>query len=69
MPFCLLKGFTQVIISYRRSYMSVHILLNLLHNVSGLGKRDKMGLVAIKPVFGVSDKAIFKPVSSATEAS
>ena len=26
-----------------------------------------MGLVARKPVFGVSDKASFKPVSSATE--
>ena len=28
-----------------------------------------MGLVATKPVFGVSDKAWFKPVSSATEPS
>ena len=28
-----------------------------------------MGLVARKPVFGVSGKARFKPVSSATEAS
>ena len=28
-----------------------------------------MGLVARKPVFGVSDKASFKPVSSATETS
>ena len=26
-----------------------------------------MGLVARKPVFGVSDKVIFKPVSSATD--
>ena len=26
-----------------------------------------MGFVARKPVFGVSDKASFKPVSSATE--
>ena len=28
-----------------------------------------MGLVARKPGFGVSDKATFKPVSSATESS
>ena len=28
-----------------------------------------MGLVATKPVFGVSSKASFKPVSSATETS
>ena len=28
-----------------------------------------MGLVQRKPVFGVSDKARFKPVSSATETS
>ena len=28
-----------------------------------------MGLVMIKPVFGVSDKAGIKPVSSATETS
>ena len=28
-----------------------------------------MGLVARKPVFGVSDKVILKPVSSATETS
>ena len=28
-----------------------------------------MGLVARKPVFGVSDKASFKPVSSTTETS
>ena len=28
---------------------------------------DKMGLVATKPVFGVSDKASFKPVSSTLE--
>ena len=28
-----------------------------------------MGLVARKPVFGFSDKASFKPVSSATETS
>ena len=30
---------------------------------------DYMGLVATKPVFGVSDKVSFKPVSSATESS
>ena len=28
-----------------------------------------MGLDATKPVFGVSDKASYKPVSSATETS
>ena len=28
-----------------------------------------MGLTARKPVFGVSDKASFKPVSSATDTS
>ena len=31
--------------------------------------KDKMGLVARKPVFGVSDKASLKQVSSATEIS
>ena len=31
--------------------------------------QDYMGLVARKPVFGVSVKASFKPVSSATETS
>ena len=31
--------------------------------------RLNMGLVATKPVFGVSDKARLKPVSSATETS
>ena len=30
---------------------------------------NKCGLVARKPVFGVSDKVILKPVSSATETS
>ena len=30
---------------------------------------DEVGLVASKPVFGVSDKARLKPVSSATETS
>ena len=30
---------------------------------------DHMGLVARKPVFGVSDKVSFKTVSSATETS
>ena len=30
---------------------------------------DKMGIVARKPVFGVSDKASFKLVSLATETS
>ena len=30
---------------------------------------DYIGLVVRKPVFGVSDKASFKPVSSATETS
>ena len=30
---------------------------------------SNMDLVARKPVFGVSDKASFKPVSSATETS
>ena len=34
-----------------------------------LETKHKMGLVARKPVFGVSDKASFKPVSSATETS
>ena len=34
---------------------------------SQVGFINKMGLVATKPVFGVSDKASFKPVSSATE--
>ena len=31
--------------------------------------RDQMSLIVRKHVFGVSDKASFKPVSSATEAS
>ena len=38
-------------------YNMIHLLLN------------NMGLVARKPVFGVSDKERFKPVSSATETS
>ena len=32
-------------------------------------KGTKLGLDATKPVFGVSDKARLKPVSSATETS
>ena len=32
-------------------------------------KCHNMGIVARKPVFGVSDRASFKPVSSATETS
>ena len=32
-------------------------------------QKDEMGLIARKPVFGVSDKAGFKPVSAATQTS
>ena len=37
--------------------------------LAGKASADKMDLVARKPVFGVSDKARLKPVSSATESS
>ena len=50
---------------------SAHILLNLLNksNVRLNNIVAQMGLVARKPVFGVSDKASFKSVSSAAETS
>ena len=34
-----------------------------------MGEASLMGLVATKPVFGVSDKVRFKPACSATETS
>ena len=37
--------------------------------IDKLGEEILMGRNAGKPVFGVSDKASFKPVSSATETS
>ena len=40
-------------------YFDVNLVIIVLHT----------GLVAKKPVFKVSDKASFKPVSSATETS
>ena len=43
---------------------------NLCYNQTGIeAVWQNVGLVARKPVFGVSDKASFKPVSSATEIS
>ena len=36
---------------------------------NGMQEEEYMDLVATKPVFGVSDKAGLKPVSSATETS
>ena len=47
----------------------VRILSVLSHFTLSLRYRWNMGLVAGKPVFGVSDKASFKPVSSATVTS
>ena len=41
------------------------ILLSVI--INGVLTCSIVGLVARKPVIGVSDKAIFKPVSSATE--
>ena len=37
--------------------------------LSRFGSMSNMGLVVRIPVFGVSDKACFKPVSTATETS
>ena len=44
-------------------------LLFFCHHRRKCTQYDKMGLVARKPVFGVSVKESFKPVSSATETS
>ena len=41
----------------------------ILMGVYAVVNGDHTGLVARKPVFGVSDKASFKSVSSATETS
>ena len=45
------------------------VLIQMICPGSTVIIRDHLGLVATKPVFGVSDKASFKPVSSATETS
>ena len=47
-------------------FLSRHLTSN---NVVSTSMRRKLGLVARKPVFGVSDNASFKPVSSASETS
>ena len=47
----------------------MHDFVALCHHRRKCTQYDKMGLVARKPVFGVSVKASFKPVSSATETS
>ena len=39
---------------------------SLLKIIRCISSHNNFGLVARKPVFGVSDKASFKPVSSAT---
>ena len=44
-------------------------LFTVFHKNSMLSCKHYLGLVVTKPVFGVSDKASFKPVSSATETS
>ena len=56
--------------------LAFRILLGKCHNpylkINSVFQKNvvcNMGLVTRKPVFGVSDKASFKPVSSATEAS
>ena len=50
--------------------VSHEIMINTVNPViSGRSKIDKMGLDATKPVFGVSDKARLKSVSSPTETS
>ena len=46
----------------------IFFLVNLDCSDSVCGQNN-MGLVATKPVFGVSDKVSFKPVSSATGTS
>ena len=45
------------------------ILRTFCHVLSFTFRRTYLGLVARKPVFGVSEKASFKPVSSAAETS
>ena len=45
------------------------VFINLCCNALVVHDCLYIGLVTTKPVFGVSDKASFKPVSSATETS
>ena len=49
--------------------ISFHSLSHCKCKPTSMGDLGEMGLVASKPVFGVSDKARLKPVSSATGAS
>ena len=52
---------------FSKHMKSKRMMLYLLSHDVGSG--NDMGLDATKPVFGVSDKVSFKPVSSATETS
>ena len=52
--------------------LTLYILVDYPKHIDTLSMKLSilyLGLVARKPVFGVSDKASFKPVSSATETS
>ena len=52
------------------SFLFFFVLFNLLILVlKKFESWGQMGLVATKPVFGVSDKVRFKPACSATETS
>ena len=46
----------------------VHVYMSTCHESTGYAPHT-LGLVVRKPVFGVSDKAALKPVSTATETS
>ena len=46
-----------------------HLNVGTKKRIDMMCSEEYLGLVARKPVFGVSDKASFKPVSSATEIS
>ena len=58
-------------------FLNIQFFLDKLFRFHGIFKKNETpthiplyrGRVATKPVFGVSDKASFKPISSATETS
>ena len=51
------------------AYARLNLSWSLMYKVLKWHMLTHLGLVARKPVFGVSDKASFKQVSSATETS
>ena len=56
-----------VVRDIEQSAREILTLLQTVHQTDGIKSGIYMGLAARKPVFGVCDKASFKPVSSATE--